>query len=155
MIIKKKVSIKNVKFGNNVEIVEPVNLYECEIGNNCFIGPYVEIQKKVIIGNNTRVSSHSFICELVEIGDDCFISHGVMFVNDLFKSGKLKRNSKEWYSTKIGNNVLIGTNSTILPVKIVSGCVIGAGSVVTKDLLEKGIYCGNPAKFIRKIDEPS
>ena len=155
MIIKKKVSIKNVKFGNNVEIVEPVNLYECEIGNNCFIGPYVEIQKKVIIGNNTRVSSHSFICELVEIGDNCFISHGVMFVNDLFKSGKLKRNPKEWYSTKIGNNVLIGTNSTILPVKIVSGCVIGAGSVVTKDLLEKGIYCGNPAKFIRKIDGPS
>ena len=74
MIIKKKVSIKNVKFGDNVEIVEPVNLYECEIGNNCFIGPYVEIQKKVKIGNNTRVSSHSFICELVEIGNDCFIS---------------------------------------------------------------------------------
>lgn len=155
MIIKKKVSIKNVKFGDNVEIVEPVNLYECEIGNNCFIGPYVEIQKKVKIGNNTRVSSHSFICELVEIGNDCFISHGVMFVNDLFKSGKLNRNPKEWYSTKIENDVLIGSNSTILPVKIVSGCVIGAGSVVTKDLLEKGVYCGNPAKFIRKIDEPS
>jgi acetyltransferase-like isoleucine patch superfamily enzyme len=154
MIIKKKVSIKNVKFGDNVEIVEPVNLYECEIGNNCFIGPYVEIQKKVKIGNNTRVSSHSFICELVEIGNDCFISHGVMFINDLFKSGKLNRNPKEWCSTKIENNVLIGSNSTILPVKIVSGCIIGAGSVVTKDLLEKGIYFGNPAKLIRKIDEP-
>jgi len=154
MIIKKKVSIKNVKFGDNVEIIEPVNLYGCKIGNNCFIGPYVEIQKKVIIGDNTRVSSHSFICELVEIGKDCFVSHGVMFVNDLFKSGKLERKSKEWLPTKIGNNVLIGSNSTILPVQIVSGCVIGAGSVVTKDLLKKGIYCGNPAKFIRKIDEP-
>ena len=154
MIIKKKVSIKNVKFGDNVEIIDPVNLYECEIGNNCFIGPYVEIQKKVIIGDNTRVSSHSFICELVEIGKDCYISHGVMFVNDLFKSGKLERNPKKWFSTKIGNNVLIGSNSTILPVQIVSGCVIGAGSVVTKDLLKKGIYCGNPAKFIRKINDP-
>lgn len=154
MMIKKKVSIKNVKFGDNVEIIDPVNLYECEIGDNCFIGPYVEIQKKVIIGDNTRVSSHSFICELVEIGKDCYISHGVMFVNDLFKSGKLERNPKKWFSTKIGNNVLIGSNSTILPVQIVSGCVIGAGSVVTKDLLKKGIYCGNPAKFIRKINDP-
>ena len=150
-MIKKKVSIKNVKFGDNVEIIEPVNLYECEIGNNCFIGPYVEIQKKVIIGDNTRVSSHSFICELVEIGKDCFISHGVMFVNDLFKSGKLERNPKEWFSTKIGNNVLIGSNSTILPVQIISGCVIGAGSVVIKDCNIKGVYAGNPAKLIRKL----
>jgi acetyltransferase-like isoleucine patch superfamily enzyme len=153
MIIKKKVSIKNVKFGDNVEIIEPVNLYGCEIGNNCFIGPYVEIQRNTKIGDNTRVSSHSFICELVKIGKNCFVSHGVMFVNDLFKLGKLQRKPKEWLPTNIGDNVLIGSNSTILPVKIVSGCVIGAGSVVTKDLLKKGIYFGNPAKFIRKIHD--
>ena len=153
MIIKKKVSIKNVKFGDNVEIIEPVNLYGCEIGNNCFVGPYVEIQRNTKIGDNTRVSSHSFICELVKIGKNCFVSHGVMFVNDLFKLGKLQRKPKEWLPTNIGDNVLIGSNSTILPVKIVSGCVIGAGSVVTKDLLKKGIYFGNPAKFIRKIHD--
>lgn len=153
MIIKKKVSIKNVKFGDNVEIIEPVNLYGCEIGNNCFIGPYVEIQRNTKIGDNTKVSSHSFICELVKIGKNCFVSHGVMFVNDLFKLGKLQRKPKEWLPTNIGDNVLIGSNSTILPVKIVSGCVIGAGSVVTKDLLKKGIYFGNPAKFIRKIHD--
>lgn len=128
-------------------------MYGCEIGNNCFIGPYVEIQRNTKIGDNTRVSSHSFICELVKIGKNCFVSHGVMFVNDLFKLGKLQRKPKEWLPTNIGDNVLIGSNSTILPVKIVSGCVIGAGSVVTKDLLKKGIYFGNPAKFIRKIHD--
>ena len=152
MIKKNKVSIKNVKFGKGIKIIEPVNLYGCEIRKNCFIGPYVEIQKNVIIGENTRVSSHSFICELVEIGKNCFISHGVMFTNDLFKSGKLERNADRFLTTKIGDDVLIGSNSTILPVKIVSGCVIGAGSVVTKDLLKKGVYVGNPAKFVRKIN---
>ena len=152
MIKKKRVSIKNVKFGKGVKIFEPVNLYGCKIGNNCFIGPFVEIQRNVNIEDNTRISSHSFVCENVKIGKDCFISHGVMFVNDLFKFGILERNPDKFLSTKIENNVLIGSNSTILPVKIVSGCVIGAGSVVTKDLLKKGVYVGNPAKFIRKID---
>ena len=80
--------IVNVTFGENVKIVQPVNIYGCEIGDNCFIGPFVEIQKTVTIGRNTKVQSHSFICELVDIGDDCFIGHGVMFINDLFKTGK-------------------------------------------------------------------
>ena len=150
----RKNSIRDVKFGKGCSIVEPVNLYECKIGDNVFIGPFVEIQKNVSIGNNTRISSHSFICELVEIGNNCFISHGVMFTNDLFKDGKVSKNSNDWLSTKIGNDVLIGTNATILPVKIASGCVIGAGSIVTKDLLIKGIYAGNPAKFIRSLNEP-
>ena len=152
MIIKKKVSIKNVKFGDNVEIVEPVNLYECEIGNNCFIGPYVEIQKKVKIGNNTRVSSHSFICELVSIGNNCFIGHGVMFINDLFENGSpASWDKSKWKENAISDNVYIGSNSTILPVSICSDVVIGAGSVVTKDIESTGVYCGNPAKFLRKI----
>ena len=144
--------IKNVIFGDNVKIIEPVNLYDCSIGNNSFIGPFVEIQKKVMIGNNTKVQSHSFICELVKIGDNCFIGHGVMFINDLFSEGRPAGGNKElWRTTKISNNVSIGSNATILPVKIAQGSVIGAGSVVTKDIEIKGIYAGNPARLIRKL----
>lgn len=144
--------IKNVLFGNNVKIIEPVNLYDCIIGNDSFIGPFVEIQKKVKIGNNTKVQSHSFICELVEIGNNCFIGHGVMFINDLFSEGRPAGGDKElWRTTKISNNVSIGSNATILPVKIAQGSVIGAGSVVTKDIEIKGIYAGNPARLIRKL----
>ena len=144
--------IKNVIFGDNVKIIEPVNLYDCSIGNDSFIGPFVEIQKKVKIGNNTKVQSHSFICELVKIGDNCFIGHGVMFINDLFSEGRPAGGDKElWRTTKISNNVSIGSNATILPVKIAQGTVIGAGSVVTKDIEIKGIYAGNPARLIRKL----
>jgi acetyltransferase-like isoleucine patch superfamily enzyme len=150
MIIVKNL-IRKVISGKNCRIIHPVNLYECELGNNVFVGPFVEITKGVKIGDNTKISSHSFICELVTIGDNCFIGHGVMFTNDKFKNGKLGGNKKKWFPTKIGNNVLIGSNSTILPVKIESGSVVGAGSVVTKDLKIKGIYAGNPAKLIRKL----
>jgi UDP-3-O-[3-hydroxymyristoyl] glucosamine N-acyltransferase len=76
--------VRDVKCGNNVRVVEPANVYECEIGDDCFVGPFVEIQRGVRIGARTKVQSHAFICELVEIGSDCFIGHGVMFVNDLF-----------------------------------------------------------------------
>ncbi len=147
-----EININNVKFGKNCSIIKPVNLYGCTLGDNVFIGPFVEIQKNVHIGKNTRVQSHTFICELVSIGEDCFIAHGVMFINDLFSNGGPANGDKNlWKSTKIGNNVSIGTNSTILPVKIVDNVVIGAGSVVTKDILNAGIYAGNPAKKIRSI----
>lgn len=151
MIKEKKSKIRKVKSGKNCKIVQPVNLYECELGDNVFVGPFVEITKGVSIGNNTRISSHSFICELVTIGENCFIGHGVMFTNDLFKNGKLGGSKKNWFKTKIENNVLIGSNATILPVKICKGSVIGAGSVVTKDIKIKGIYAGNPAKLLRKL----
>ena len=144
-------NILNVQFGKDCEIVEPVNIYGCEFGNKVFIGPFVEITKGVKIGNNTRVSSHTFICELVTIGSSCFIGHGVMFTNDVFSNGKLGGNIKNWKKTNIGNNVLIGSNSTILPIDISDGCVIGAGSVVTKNCDIKGVYAGNPAKLIRKL----
>ena len=147
----KKITIRDVKFGKNCKIIEPSNLYECELGNNVFVGPFVEITKGVRIDDNTRISSHSYICELVTIGKNCFISHGVIFTNDLFKNGKLGGNVDNWLKTKIGDNVLIGSNSTILPVIICNGCVIGAGSVVTKDINTKGIYAGNPAKLLRKL----
>ena len=143
--------VKNVSFGKNCTIVQPVNMYGCKLGNNVFIGPFVEITKGVKIGNDTRISSHSFLCELVKIGSKCFIAHGVMFINDTFSSGNLGGSVVNWKSTNIGNKVLIGTNSTILPVEIIEGCVIGAGSVVTKDCKIKGVYAGNPAKLIRKL----
>ena len=148
----KKSGIRDVEYGENVTIVEPVNLYECKIGNNCFIGPFVEIQKGAIIGNNCKIQSHSFICELVEIGDNCFISHGAMFINDSFtKGGPASGNKDLWKSTLIGNNVSIGTNATILPISIADNTVIGAGAVVTKDISEPGIYAGNPARKIRDV----
>jgi acetyltransferase-like isoleucine patch superfamily enzyme len=148
-----QVSILNVKFGNRVMVVEPCNIYGCFIGDDCFVGPFVEIQKSVIIGRGTRVQSHSFICELVTIGEDCFIGHGVMFVNDVFAIGGPARGRKElWKPTQIGNNVSIGSNATILPVTICDDVVVGAGSVVTKDILKPGIYLGSPARFHRALE---
>jgi len=139
-------------FGENVTIVEPVNIYGCKIGDNCFIGPFVEIQKTVQIGNSTKVQSHSFICELVTIGDNCFIGHGVMFINDLFaKGGPAMGDKTLWRETKIGDNVSIGSNATILPVAICDNVVIGAGAVVTKNITQPGIYVGNPAKKIKDL----
>jgi acetyltransferase-like isoleucine patch superfamily enzyme len=138
---------EDVTFGENVTVVEPVNLYGCKIGSNTFIGPFVEIQKDVTVGERTKVQSHTFICELVTIGDDCFIGHGVMFINDLFTEGGPARGNKAlWKSTKIGNNVSIGSNATILPVNICDNVVVGAGAVVTKNITEGGVYLGNPAK---------
>ena len=150
-ITKIRSKITKVKFGKNCKIIEPVNLYGCKIGNSVFIGPFVEIQKNSKIGNNTRIQSHCFICEKVVIGEKSFVSHGVMFVNDLANTGKINRNSTLFKKTTIGNNVVIGSNATILPVRINNNIVVGAGSVVTKNLLKRGIYAGNPAKFLKKI----
>src|SRR5438067_8080562 len=123
--------IVNVTFGKNVKVVQPVNLYGCTIGENCFIGPFVVIQKNVSIGSNTKIQSHSFICELVTIGHHCFIGHGVMFINDLFQNGGPAGGKVElWKRTNIGSHVSIGSNATVLPVTICDHCVIGAGAVV-------------------------
>jgi acetyltransferase-like isoleucine patch superfamily enzyme len=145
-------SIKDVEFGLNCKIVQPINIYGCKIGDDVFIGPFVEIQKDVTIGKRCKIQSHTFICELVNIGDDCFISHGVMFINDLFSTGSpAKGNKALWKRTTVGNNVSIGSNATVLPVEICDNVVIGAGAVVTKNIVKPGIYAGNPAKLIRKI----
>ena len=150
--IKKESGVVDVKFGEDVVVVHPVNLYGCEIGEHTFVGPFVEIQKNSKIGRNCKIQSHAFICEFVEIGDNCFISHGVKFVNDKFSKGSPAGGIKDlWGKARIGNNVSIGTNATILPVKITDNVVIGAGSVVTKDIMKSGIYVGNPAKFLRDI----
>jgi acetyltransferase-like isoleucine patch superfamily enzyme len=140
----------NVVFGSGVRIVQPVNLYGCSIGDDCFIGPFTEIQQNAVIGKRTKIQSHSFICELVQIGDDCFIGHGVMFINDLFtKGGPAGSNKNAWKKTTIGNRVSIGSNASILPVNICDGAVIGAGAVVTKDITAPGSYAGNPARLIK------
>ncbi|CCQ75487.1 acyltransferase [Magnetospira sp. QH-2] len=148
MVTLKQIGIKDVTFGENVTVVEPSNLYGCTIGDNSFVGPFVEIQNNVTIGARCRIQSHSFICEMVEIGDDCFIAHGVIFVNDLFEEGGPAREKPElWRPTKIGNNVSIGSNVTILPVSICDNAVIGAGAVVSRDITEPGFYRGNPTHY--------
>src|ERR1044071_7100508 len=104
--------IVDVLFGKNVTVVRPVNLYGCTIGDDSFVGPFVEIQKGASIGKRCRIQSQSFICELVTIGDECFISHGAMFINDQFVSGGPDANPESWRATRLGNHVSVGTNAT-------------------------------------------
>jgi acetyltransferase-like isoleucine patch superfamily enzyme len=145
-----QVDIINVSFGDNVTVVQPVNMYGCTVGDDVFIGPFVEIQKGVTIGNGTRIQSHTFVCELVTIGHDCMIAHGVMFINDLFANGGPARGDKLlWRATTIGNRVSIGSNATILPVTVCDDAVIGAGAVVTKNINVAGTYAGNPARLMK------
>lgn len=143
--------INDVQMGERVTWIAPCNLYGCTIGDDSFIGPFVEIQRGAIIGKRCRIQSHSFICEQVTILDDCFIGHGVMFTNDLFRNGGPAGDPSGWKPTLVGNRVSIGSNATILPVRIADGTVIGAGAVVTSDITEPGIYAGNPARKIRSL----
>ncbi|HEY3731204.1 MAG TPA: acyltransferase [Steroidobacteraceae bacterium] len=145
------IGVVDVTVGKDVTIIEPSNLYGCTLGDGVFVGPFVEIQKGVRIGARSRVQSHSFVCELVEIGEDCIVAHGVMFINDTFASGAPARGRRElWKPTRIGARVSIGSNATILPVSICDDVVIGAGSVVTRDITRPGIYAGNPARLLRQ-----
>ena len=146
----RQAGIRDVAFGQRVTVVEPCNLYECRIGDDCFVGPFTEIQKGAVVGARSRVQSHAFICELVTIGEDCFVGHGVTFINDAFASGGPARGKKElWRETVIGNRVSIGSNATIMPVRIADDVVIGAGSVVTRDIMAAGTYAGNPARLLK------
>ena len=145
------VGIVDVQFGKNVTVVQPANLYGCTIGDECFVGPFVEIQRNVTIGAYTRIQSHAFVCEKVTIGRHCFIAHGVMFINDLFRGGAVSREPGEWMDTVLGDHVLVGSNATILPVRICSHAVIGAGAVVTRDITTPGVYAGNPARLLRGL----
>ena len=150
--ILKKAGIVNVKMGRNVTIVEPANIYGCRLEDDVFVGPFVEIQSGAIIGARSRIQSHSFVCELVEIGPDCVVAHGVMFINDPYRIGAPARGRRNlWQATRVGSRVSIGSNASILPVSICDDVVIGAGSVVTRDIKEAGIYAGNPARFVRRV----
>src|SRR6266550_2435493 len=139
----KMIGITGVEFGEGVTVVQPANLYGCRIGDGTFIGPFVEVQTGAVIGRRCRVQSHAFICDLVSIGDDCFIGHGVMFINDAFSTGSPASGDRRlWKATRIGDRVSIGSNATILPVEICSDVVVGAGAVVTRPITRAGIYAG-------------
>ena len=153
-----KQSLNNVQIGKNVKIFNFVNAYGCFIDDNSKIGAFVEIQKGVTIGKNCKISSHSFICEGVEIEDNCFIGHGVMFTNDLFpRATKLDgtpQTEEDWIlvKTKINKGVSIGSNATILcGITIGENALIGAGSMVVKDVPANSIVVGNPGKVIKNI----
>jgi acetyltransferase-like isoleucine patch superfamily enzyme len=148
----RRAGIVDVTFGARVIVTKPCNLYGCRLGDDVFVGPFVEIQRGAVIGARSRVQSHAFVCELVTIGEDCFVGHGVMFINDRFsKDGPAKGDKSLWKPTHVGNKVSIGSNASILPVRICEGAVIGAGAVVTSDVTEPAIYAGNPARKIRNI----
>ena len=150
----------DVILGNDVKIYDFVNLYGCEIGDNTKIGTYVEIQKGVKIGRNCKISSHSMICTGVTIEDDVFVGHNVTFTNDVYprattKNGTLQ-SEKDWVCvpTIVKKGASIGSGVTLLcGIIIGSNALIGAGSVVTKDVPPSTIVAGNPAKLLRKIDE--
>ena len=148
----------DVILGKDVVLNLFINLYGCEIGDNTKIGTFVEIQKKAYIGKNCKIQSHSFICEGVQIEDDVFIGHGVMFINDRYpratsETGGLQTEADwEVVSTVIKKGASIGSNATILcGVTVGEKAIVGAGSVVIKDVPEGTIVAGNPAKVIRRI----
>jgi len=150
--------LNNILVGENVKIFSFVNAYNCEIGENSKIGTFVELQKGVKIGRNCKISSHSFICEGVDIEDNVFIGHGVMFTNDLFPRATNPDGSQQTESdwklikTLVKNGASIGSNATILcGITIGENSLIGAGSVVTKDVPNNSIVVGNPARIIKKI----
>ena len=151
MVNTRQSAIRNVTCGENVVIYEPANLYDCILGDNVFVGPFVEIQGNTQIGADSKIQSHTFICEYVTLGARCFIGHGVMFANDMFREGKPNADRNRWGRITIGNDVSIGSGATILAVTVCDGAVIGAGSVVTKSITEKGVYAGNPAKLLRRL----
>ncbi len=154
--------VDDVRLGKGVKLSKFINLYGCSIGDGTKIGSFVEVQKNATIGSMCKISSHTFICEGVRIGDNSFIGHGVVFINDNYPrasnpDGTLERD-EDWagrfVETVVGKNVTIGSNATILgSVTIGDGAMIGAGSVVTKEVPPGEIWAGNPAAFIRKRDE--
>lgn len=148
----------DVKLGENVKLGKFINLYGCTIGDNSKIGAFVEVQKNADIGNNCKISSHTFICEGVDIEDNVFIGHNVTFINDLYpkatnSSGELQV-EEDWtcIRTCIKKNASIGSSSTILcGVTVGENAIVGAGSVVTKDVAPYSIVAGNPARLLRLI----
>jgi acetyltransferase-like isoleucine patch superfamily enzyme len=149
----------DVKLGKDVQIYGFVNMYGCTIGDETKIGAFVEIQGGAVVGKRVKISSHTFICEGVTIEDNVFIGHGVMFINDAYPRSTNPDGSmqtgKDWkcVPTLVGRGASIGSNATLLcGVKIGEGAIVGAGSVVTKDVAPHTIVAGNPAKLLRKVE---
>lgn len=150
----------DVRLGKNVKLSKFINLYGCSIGDNTQIGTFVEIQKNALIGNNCKIQSHTFICEGVTIEDNVFVGHGVTFINDKYprstnSKGELQSEENwEVVPILIKQGASIGSGATILcNVTVGEKAVIGAGSIVTRDVPSNTIVAGNPAKFIRSIDK--
>jgi UDP-2-acetamido-3-amino-2,3-dideoxy-glucuronate N-acetyltransferase len=148
---------KDVKLGRNVRFTGFVNLYGCEVGDDCMIGPFVEIQRGVVVGSRVKIQSHTFICTGVTVGDEAFIGHGVMFINDRFPRSTTDhgepKGAADWSCerTIIGRRAAIGSNATILcGLTIGDGAMVGAGSVVTKDVPAGAVVAGNPARIISR-----
>jgi acetyltransferase-like isoleucine patch superfamily enzyme len=146
----------NVVMGQNVSIHAFVNLYGCSIGDNSRVGAFVEIQKNASIGRNVKVSSHTFVCEGVEIEDDCFIGHNVSFINDKYPratSDGMPQSEADWQvvPTRVMRGASIGTGATILcGITIGENAIVGAGSVVTHDVPDNAVVAGNPARLLRR-----
>jgi acetyltransferase-like isoleucine patch superfamily enzyme len=157
-LINSKKSIRNVQLGENTKIFDFVNLYGCKIDNETKIGAFCEIQKNAVVGKRCKISSHTFICEGVIIEDNVFVGHSVTFINDKFPravTGKgILKSDKDWVvcKTLVKKGASIGSGSTILAGLVIGeNSIIGAGSVVTKDVLPNTVVAGNPAKYIRKV----
>jgi acetyltransferase-like isoleucine patch superfamily enzyme len=141
--------IRDCRIGEGTRIWNFVNMYECQVGRDSMIGTFVEVQAGVKIGDRTRVQSHTFICELVTIGNDVFVGHGVMFINDTMPP---QPDRDQWRSTTIEDGASIGSNATLLPVVIGKDAVVGAGAVVTRDVPPGAVVAGNPARVLRYRD---
>lgn len=137
--------LDRVRLGARTRLMPFVNLYGCTIGPDSFVGPFVEIQDGVEVGARVRIQSHAFLCTGVHVGDDVFIGHGVVFVNDRYPP---QPDRARWERCEVGDGVAIGSNATILPVRIGAGALVGAGSVVTRDVPKGAIVAGNPARVI-------